>query len=84
MSAKVDSAAVQDGYQLYHHSFFFTGAGEWCVVQQGMSDASKLARRYHWLGEAVGGLRLRAAPRDRRSSGATPRIAQPRRASNCC
>lgn len=53
MSAKVDSAAVQDGYDLYHHSFFFTGDGEWCVVQQGMSDASKSARRYHWLGESL-------------------------------
>src|SRR4051812_45472807 len=53
MSAKVDSAAVQDGYQLYHHSFFFTGAGEWCVVQQGMHDTNKFARRYHWLGESV-------------------------------
>ena len=53
MSAKVDSAAVQDGYQLYHHSFFFTSAGEWCVVQQGMSDEAKSARRYHWLGESV-------------------------------
>jgi hypothetical protein len=53
MSAKVDSAAVQDGYDLYHHSFFFTGAGEWCVVQQGMSDASRCARRYHWLGESL-------------------------------
>jgi hypothetical protein len=49
MSAKVDSAAVQDGYQLYHHSFFFTPGGAWCVVQQGMSDASGMARRYHWL-----------------------------------
>jgi uncharacterized protein len=53
MSAKVDSAAVQDGYQLYHHSFFFSDAGAWCVVQQGMSDTSKFARRYHWLGESV-------------------------------
>src|SRR5947208_16155362 len=53
MSAKVDSAAVQDGYQLYHHSFFFTPAGEWCVVQQGMHDTNKFARRYHWLGESV-------------------------------
>src|SRR5205814_21849 len=53
MSAKVDSAAVQDGYQLYHHSFFFTGAGEWCVVQQGMNDATRWARRYHWLGETL-------------------------------
>src|SRR3954463_6662831 len=39
-AAKVDSAAVQDGYQLYHHAFFFTAAGEWCVVQQGMCDAN--------------------------------------------
>lgn len=54
MAAKVDSAAVQDGYQLYHHAFFFTAAGEWCVVQQGMSDATRLARRYHWLSEHVG------------------------------
>jgi uncharacterized protein len=53
MSAKVDSAAVQDGYDLYHHSFFFTGSGDWCVVQQGMSDAAKSARRYHWLGASV-------------------------------
>ena len=49
MSAKVDSAAVQDGYQLYHHAFFFTPGGAWCVVQQGMSDADGMARRYHWL-----------------------------------
>jgi hypothetical protein len=53
MSAKVDSAAVQDGYDLYHHSFFFTPAGSWCVVQQGMSDLQGTARRYHWLGEGV-------------------------------
>src|SRR3954470_15137572 len=53
MTAKVDSAAVQDGYQLYHHAFFFTNAGDWCVVQQGMSDATRMARRYHWLSEHV-------------------------------
>jgi uncharacterized protein len=52
-AAKVDSAAVQDGYQLYHHVFFFTGAGDWCVVQQGMSDATRTARRYHWLSDHV-------------------------------
>jgi hypothetical protein len=52
-AAKVDSAAVQDGYQLYHHVFFFTAAGEWCVVQQGMSDETGMARRYHWLSEHV-------------------------------
>jgi hypothetical protein len=49
MSAKVDSAAVQDGYQLYHHAFFFTPSGGWCVVQQGMNDGNGMARRYHWL-----------------------------------
>jgi hypothetical protein len=52
-AAKVDSAAVQDGYQLYHHVFFFTTAGDWCVVQQGMSDATRTARRYHWLSDTV-------------------------------
>lgn len=52
-SAKVDSAAVQDGFQLYHHSFFFTAEGRWCVVQQGMNEHEKAARRYHWLGETV-------------------------------
>lgn len=53
MSAKVDSAAVQDGYQLYHHCFFFTPDGQWCVVQQGMNERARSARRYHWLGESV-------------------------------
>jgi hypothetical protein len=53
-AAKVDNAAVQDGYQLYHHVFFFTAAGEWCVVQQGMSNQTRMARRYHWLSEQVG------------------------------
>jgi hypothetical protein len=53
MSAKVDSAAVQDGYQIYAHSFFFTPGGAWCVVQQGMNDQTGYARRYHWLGESV-------------------------------
>jgi hypothetical protein len=53
-AAKVDSAAVQDGYQLYHHAFFYTATGDWTVVQQGMSDASRTARRYHWLSESVG------------------------------
>jgi hypothetical protein len=53
MSAKVDSAAVQDGYQLYHHSFIFTARGSWTVVQQGMNEANRYARRYHWLGEIV-------------------------------
>jgi hypothetical protein len=53
MSAKVDSAAIQDGYQLYHHTFLFTTGGSWTVIQQGMNEANRYARRYHWLGEAV-------------------------------
>src|SRR5439155_3391694 len=52
-AAKVDSAAVKDGYALYHHAFFFTAAGDWCVVQQGMSDARRMARRYPWLSERL-------------------------------
>lgn len=54
--AKVDSAAVQDGYQLYHHVFMFTPQGQWCVIQQGMSDMTGMARRYHWLSEQVSNL----------------------------
>lgn len=53
MAAKVDSAAIQDGHVLYHHTFIFTRAGAWCVVQQGMNEATGRARRYHWLGEGV-------------------------------
>lgn len=47
--AKVDSAAVHDGFQIYLHSFIVTDDGAWTVVQQGMSPERKLARRYHWL-----------------------------------
>ncbi len=53
MSAKVDSSAVQDGYQLYHHTLVFTVGGSWTVVQQGMNEHTRYARRYHWLGESV-------------------------------
>ena len=53
MSAKVDSSAVQDGYQLYHHSFLFTAGGSWTVIQQGMNESNHYARRYHWLGDTV-------------------------------
>lgn len=53
MAAKVDSSLVQDGYQLYHHSFFFSKNGAWTVVQQGMSTKTKTARRYHWNADAV-------------------------------
>lgn len=53
MSAKVDSAAIQDGYELYHHVFLFTTSGSWSVVQQGMNDNNRYARRYHWLSDTV-------------------------------
>ena len=48
LSAKVDSAAVQDGFQVYHHVFLFTAEGSWAVVQQGMNEETGTARRYHW------------------------------------
>ena len=53
MAAKVDSAAVQDGFDIYHHSFFLSSDGEWAVVQQGMRENDRTARRYHWLGSRV-------------------------------
>jgi hypothetical protein len=51
--AKVDSAAVQDGFQLYLHGFIVTDDGRWVVVQQGMNGEAKQARRYHWLSEGL-------------------------------
>jgi uncharacterized protein len=51
--AKVDSAAVQDGFDLYLHGFIVTDDGKWTVVQQGMNGARKQARRYHWLSEGL-------------------------------
>jgi uncharacterized protein len=53
LAAKVDSTAVQDGHQLYHHTFVFTPTGSWCVVQQGMSERARTARRYHWMSEGL-------------------------------
>jgi hypothetical protein len=48
ITAKVDSALVQDGFQIYHHSLFFSKNGAWAVVQQGMNINNQTARRYHW------------------------------------
>jgi uncharacterized protein len=53
ISAKIDNSCIQDGYQLYHHSFLLTEKGNWAVIQQGMNQESRYARRYHWLGENV-------------------------------
>jgi hypothetical protein len=52
--AKVDSAGVQDGFDLYLHGFIVADDGHWVVVQQGMRDASSTARRYHWHSENLG------------------------------
>lgn len=49
--AKVDSTAVQDGFQLYIHNFILSSEGDWTVVQQGMNVNTKTARRYHWSSE---------------------------------
>ncbi|MGY5255385.1 DUF763 domain-containing protein [Sphingobacterium spiritivorum] len=53
LAAKVDNTAVQDGFQLYQHNFVVSNEGQWTVIQQGMSDASSTARRYHWHSAAV-------------------------------
>lgn len=53
MSAKVDSAAVQDGYSLYHHAILFDERGDWAVVQQGMNAENRMARRYHWVSDGL-------------------------------
>ena len=54
MVAKVDSNALQDGYQLYHHCFIFTKDGNvWSVIQQGMNEDNRMARRYHWLSKEI-------------------------------
>jgi hypothetical protein len=51
--AKVDSAAVQDGFDLYLHGFIVTDDAKWVVVQQGMNGDARQARRYHWLSEGL-------------------------------
>jgi uncharacterized protein len=51
--AKIDSAAVQDGFDLYLHGFIVTDDGKWVVVQQGMNGERREARRYHWLSEGL-------------------------------
>ncbi|STY29934.1 Protein of uncharacterised function (DUF763) [Legionella wadsworthii] len=51
--AKVDSAAIQDGFDLYLHGFIVTDEGKWAVIQQGMNTSNKQARRYHWLSEGL-------------------------------
>ena len=54
MAAKVDNSLVQDGYQLYHHCFFFDERGKWIVIQQGINQKQANARRYHWPLKHIG------------------------------
>ncbi len=49
ISAKIDSAAIQDGFNLYHHFILFDDDGNWTIIQQGLNKRNKMARRYHWL-----------------------------------
>jgi hypothetical protein len=53
LSAKVDSTAIQDGFQVYLHSFVLSAEGKWAVVQQGMNASTLRARRYHWCSEGL-------------------------------
>lgn len=53
LSAKVDNNAIQDGFQIYLHTFIVTKEGEWSVIQQGMNDGNGMARRYHWNSKAL-------------------------------
>ena len=53
MTGKVDNAAVQDGYSLYHHVVIFDKYANWTVVQQGMNSFNCMARRYHWTSETI-------------------------------
>ncbi len=53
MAAKIDNNALQDGFQIYHHFFVFTREGEWAVIQQGMNEENRYARRYHWLSSTL-------------------------------
>jgi hypothetical protein len=83
MSAKVDSAAVQDGFEIYHHTFALTPSGQWCVVQQGMNTDAGWARRYHWLGESVDDFvcEPHAAVRNLGETGSQPEPARKRQRS---
>jgi hypothetical protein len=53
LAAKVDNNAIADGFQIYLHGFILTRDGEWSIVQQGMNEQSRLARRYHWHSASV-------------------------------
>ena len=53
LTARVDNNAIGDGFQIYLHTFILSDAGDWAVVQQGMNEHTRLARRYHWHSASV-------------------------------
>lgn len=53
MSAKTDNSAIQDGFTLYHHMIFFNRKGIWTIMQQGLNENYKVARRYHWISDSL-------------------------------
>ena len=53
MSAKIDNSVIQDGFTLYHHMIFFDGEGNWTIIQQGLNENYKVARRYHWISDSL-------------------------------
>ncbi len=53
MCAKVDTSAIQAGYPIYHHAFFISETGDWALIQQGLCEVDKTARRYHWLSKHI-------------------------------
>ena len=53
LTARIDNNAIADGFQIYLHSFVVTRDGEWAIVQQGMHEERRLARRYHWHSASV-------------------------------
>jgi uncharacterized protein len=53
LTARIDNNAIADGFQIYLHTMILSADGEWTVVQQGMNEVNKMARRYHWHSASV-------------------------------
>ncbi len=53
LTAKIDNNCINDGFQIYLHSFVVTTEGYWTVVQQGLNERTGYARRYHWHSASV-------------------------------
>ena len=79
LAAKVDNNAIADGFQIYLHGFILTRTGEWAIVQQGMNEATRLARRYHWHSATVKD--FTCEPHTASSASTTRRDSEPRRST---